>query len=510
MSFAHQAKQSRYQELAAPFKVDISFPSEKFKRDLRILGATQHLLSRADLPVLVDFALDLRVLAFTVILTIVTGLAVGLAPALRVRHLDLLPALREDNEALSLERNWFSLKNALVVVQVVVSFLLIVGTSFFIRMLSENRAKEVGFAVGGVAMVETDPRYAGYSSERAQRVMEEFRDRVSILPGVESVSLVAGTPMTSSGGMVVDEDGDPETGEWLPFVWADSETFKTLGIPLLYGRTFDEHDRADMPAVALVNESMARRYFGTVDAVGQRFSPAKQAAHLDSPTEEGPDSFEVIGVVADTLLADLGGDPGPVHFRSLVQAAKAPTTLVARSSRDASSLLGAMQRELGAIDPDLPAIRAKTMQAQLDDSLATLELVVAFLGSLGAVGLTLACIGLYSVVSYAVAQRSREVGIRTALGGRTSQVTWAISRDVAKLLAAAVAAGTALSMLGIRLLSTVNLSKPAAGVHVNMPTIDATTLPAIALILLAVGLAATWIPARRAAKADPLSVLRHE
>jgi ABC-type antimicrobial peptide transport system permease subunit len=177
---------------------------------------------------------------------------------------------------------------------------------------------------------------------------------------------------------------------------------------------------------------------------------------------------------------------------------------------DPEGLVAAMERELRTIDPALPTITAKTMQRQLDDSLVALEVAVGFLGGLALVGLTLACVGLYAVVSFAVAQRSREVGIRTALGGRPGQVTWAISRDVAKLLFAAVGAATLVALVAVRILGTFDFSRPAAGVHLNVPTIDAGTLPFVAALLLAVGLVATWLPARRAAKADCLSVLRHE
>jgi predicted permease len=456
-------------------------------------------LGRLDLPLVMDLGLDIRVLGFTVALTLLTGLAVGLAPALKATRVDLLSAIRDEGGALALDRRWFSLKNALVVSQVVVSFLLLVGTSFLVRMLADARAQEVGFAVDGVAMLETDARYAGYSGERARRVAEDLRERVANLPGVESTALMVGSPLRVVASALVVTDA-AESAPRLSWLWAGPGTFETLEVPVLYGRVFDHRDRADAPRVAVVNESMARVYFGAVNAVGRRFR-----------FEAEPDSwFEVVGVVRDTLTADLGEKVRPLLFRSYEQAGHIPSTVLARTTLRSSSLVGDMQRELRAIDPALPVITSKTMARQLDDSLRALEVVAAFLGGLGAVGLALACVGLYAVVAFAVSQRAREVGIRTSLGARGAQVVWAISRDVAKLLAFAVATGTALSMVAILILGRADLSQPAPGVHIHTPTIDAGTLPFVALIMVAVGVAAAVLPARRAAKANPLVALRHQ
>jgi putative ABC transport system permease protein len=460
-------------------------------------------LGRLDLPLVMDLRLDFRVLAFTVALTLLTGLVVGLAPALGASRLDLLPALRDEGGAIAAKRRWLSLKNTLVVTQVVVSFLLLVGTSFLVRMLVSARAQDVGFAVQGVAMLETDARYAGYPSERAPVLLGELRERVAGLPGVQATALVVGTPLRVISSRLIETDsgGGKPLLSWL---WAGPGVFETLEIPVLYGRTFDDHDRPGTPSVAVINESAAREYFGTVNAVGRRF-------RFEEETEDETDGWiEVVGIVSDTMTADLGETTRPLLFRSFAQEGRAPTTVLARTALAASSLVGAMQDELRAIDPALPVIQAKTMARQLDDSLRALEIAAAFLGGLGAVGLALASVGLYAVVGYAVSRRALEVGIRTSLGARASQVIWAISRDVAKLLAFAVATGTVLSLIAIIALRQTDLSKPAPGVHLNVPTVDAGTLPFVALLLLAVGVGAAFWPAHRAAKADPLKVLRHE
>lgn len=464
-----------------------------------LAAAAVRLLGRLDLPLVMDLHLDVRVLAFTVVLTLLTGVAIGLAPALKTTRLDLLPALRDEGGALTLDRRWFSVKNALVVSQVVVSFLLLVGTSFLVRTLLSARAQEVGFAVDGVALLETDARYAGYSSQEARALHEELRQRIAKLPAVRSTALSVGTPLRVVTCSLVETDA-ALSGPGLCWAWAGQGTLETLDIPVLYGRSFDGRDRPETPPVAMINESAALQYFGVANAVGRRFRFEKE-----------PDSwFEVIGVVPDTLTTDLGEAMRPLLLRSFEQAGIAPTTVLARTALGSPQLLGDMQRELRSLDAALPVINAKTMARQLEDSLRALEIISVFLGGLGVVGLALACVGLYAVVAFAVSQRALEVGIRTSLGARTSQVTWAISRDVAKLLGFAVASGAALSFIAILALRQADLSKPAPGINLTVPTIDAGTLPLVALIMLAVGVAAAFWPAHRAAKADPLVVLRHQ
>ena len=233
--------------------------------------------------------------------------------------------------------------------------------------------------------------------------------------------------------------------------------FETLRIPLVYGRVFDGRDRADTPRVAVVTETMARQFFGTVNAVGRRFRP-----------ENDPTAWtEVIGVVGDTGTGEFGNDvldPIPqLYYRSHTQSDTLPTTIVARTSRDAADLVAAMQRELRGVDAALPVMAAKTMAQDLEDSRLQPKVIAMFLGVLGALGLLLASIGLYAVVAFAVARRSREIGIRMALGARSQQVVWSVARGVSGLVGAGTAVGLVLSVLAMLTLRAA--SAPAGNRH---------------------------------------------
>jgi ABC-type antimicrobial peptide transport system permease subunit len=290
-------------------------------------------------------------------------------------------------------------------------------------------------------------------------------------------------------------------------VWAGPGFFETLRIPLLHGRVIDARDRAGTPSVAVVTETMARHYFGAVDAVGRRFRNANQ-----------PNAWmEVIGVVSDTGARSLSADDvlarQPLQFyRPYAQSGLVPTTVIARTSGDAAALLGAMQRELRAVDVTLPVITAQTMAQDLERSQAPSKVVATCLGALGGLGLVLASIGLYAVVAFAVARRSREIGIRMALGARSQQVVWSIARGVAALIGVGTSIGlgfTVLVMLALR--ATPGSADIGIGnMDVYRPNIDPVALAAIAALTAVVGLAAAFVPARRATRLDPLVALRHQ
>ncbi len=248
-------------------------------------------LQGVELPVTVDLTVDYRVLAFAIALSLVTGVAFGLVPALKATRVDLLPTLRDEGLQ-PIDHRRLTLKNALIVVQVAVSVLLLGGTSIFLQQLAATRAQRVGYAVDGVAMLETDVRFAGYSAAAATNVYDELLRRIAAVPGVQSAALLYGLPMRSASLAIVVEGAASDTGSpGVPsMIWAGPGFFETLRIRLLHGRVFDARDRAGTPRVAVVTETMARQYFGAVDAVGRRFRIANE-----------PNSWtEVIGVVRDT------------------------------------------------------------------------------------------------------------------------------------------------------------------------------------------------------------------
>ena len=462
------------------------------------------LLGTLDLPIVMDLGLDYGVLTFVLALSLATGVAFGLAPALEGTKIELVPTLRDDGQTRSSGHRWLTLKHALVVFQVAVSVVLLGVTSLVLQMLGASRAQPIGFAVDGIAMLDTDPRYTGYSAAEAGRVYEGLRQRVAVLPGVQAAVLTRGLPMQSSGTRLVTEvvGAVAELEVRAGAIWAGPGFFDLLGIPVLHGRVFDQRDRRNTPRVAVISETMARQYFGASDAVGRRFR-----------FEQETDAWiQVIGVVRDTGTADLGSDlvdpTPPLFYRSFTQWDVVPTTVLARTRLDAAGLVGAMQAERRAADLTLPVVAATTMADHLESSLLAPKAAAKVLGGLGAIGVSLAGIGLYAVVAFAVSRRSREIGIRMALGARSQQVVWTVAREVAMLVGVGTGIGLTLSLLAVLALRAVTV--PTPGISLYRPTVDPLAWLTIVAFMAMVALAAACIPARRAAGIDPMAALRHD
>jgi predicted permease len=452
-----------------------------------------------ELPVIIDLSLDSRVLAYAVVVSVITGVACGLAPALSATKVDLLPALRGEGATQSSDHRRLTLKNALIVFQVSMSVLLLGCASLFLQWADAERTKPLGYAVDGVAMIETDSRFTGHSASHARSLYDEMLRRISAIPGVESSSLTRGRVLEITGkrlileGTVEDKASPLEAVE----IVAGPGFFETLRIPIVHGRTFDARDTAATPRVAVISETMARTYFGAVDAVGRRFRERSEPGAW----------IEVVGIAAD-LGTDVA-DPHPRQFYlSYAQSDALPTTIVARAAQGADGLLAAMQRELRSVDATLPIVAAKTMAQAREETQTGSKAIAAFLSGLGAVGLLLASIGLYAVIAFAVARRFREIGIRIALGAQGQQVVWSVARGVAGLVGVGTAFGLLCSVLVTLALRAFHA--PAPGVDLYRPTVDPVALLMIAVLMVFVGAAAAFVPARRAALTDPLVALRHE
>jgi len=392
-----------------------------------------------------------------------------------------------------------------------VSVLLLGGTSVFVQMLQASRSGRVGFAVDGVALIEADSRYATSNEAQTRATFEDARRRIAARPGVQAVAVSHGLPMQSTGqpvfvgDAVVAGTGLEGAAGVAGAIWAGPGLLEALRIPILFGRALDERDRPGSPVVAVVSETMARQVFrlaNPADAIGRRFRLGRDSAAAAA--------IEVVGIAADTGTADRQGDlvePRPqLVYRSYLQAGLRPTALIARSALDPSALAGDMQRDLHAVDPTLPVVSAMTMAQYLESSLAAPKVIAAFIGGLGALGLGLAAIGLYAVISFAVSRQVREIGIRMALGAHRGQAVWTVARRVAILVGAGTIAG-----LGVTLLAIVGLgaaAAPAPGITLYRPTADPLALLAIAAVMAVVALAAAVIPARKAASVNPLTALR--
>ena len=471
---------------------------------------TMAFVATLDLPVDVGGGLDHRILFFTVALSLLTGVAFGLAPALGATRGRLAPALRGDGDIGSGPGRRFGLKHALVAAQVVLSCVFLGVEGVYLRALRATQDADPGFEAERLAFVELDVAFVGYTADRSRRLVETLRERVGALPGVASVTSTVGRPPGWDGGGAAIVEGYQPTEEetvYLPWIWAEPEYFDAFGIPLVRGRGFSGADRPDTPPVAVVNESLARRYFGAADPVGRRVRIFPGSGTPD-PAVPGTE-LEIVGVVPD-VRTSLLDPPGPLLYRASRQGAPAPSTVVVRTEGDPTILLPAMQRAVRDLDASVPVVMATTVDRALAEELGPGRAVVAVVGALGILGLGLASLGLYAVVAFAVSRRSREIGIRTALGARRSEVVWTLSKDVSALMAGALAVGLGVAWLLVRSLGGLvsNLGQ-AEGVNLNAaPAADPVSFAAVALLMAIVGLTATLVPAWRAAGGRPLAALR--
>ncbi|MFN2397923.1 MAG: ABC transporter permease [Gemmatimonadaceae bacterium] len=449
--------------------------------------------------------LDVRVVAFIVAVTIGTGILFGLAPALRASRLDLVSVLKSESASLEWgvgrERR-FSLRNALVVGQISLSLLLLVGALLFLRTLRSAVAMDPGFRVENLLLASVEPRPGlEISSEQRARIAFDMQQRIAAIPGVSAATWADAAPLgfyfSRRGMMVVGYT--PQPGEEMEFHSnvVGPRYFETMEIPIIKGRGFTVVDRSGAPEVVVVNEAFAQHFWPAADPVGQRISMRGEA---------GP-FHEVIGVARLSKYVSLGEPPRLyVYLPALqdswgtmlhVRAACSPT---ARAC-DPWRLLPAIRREVQAAAPDWTIGTTRTMEEQLAGSLIPQRIAAAALGVFGALALLLASVGLYGVVAYAVAQRTREIGVRVALGAKPWDVLGLVLRQSASLVGAGLAIGLAASWALTRLLSNLLLGVSAT---------DTVTFLGASLLLAIVAFVATYLPARRAASVDPMAALRYE
>src|SRR5579863_7125472 len=462
-----------------------------------VAAAVARALSRFQVPlpfpIIFDFNVDWRVLAFTAGLSLITALLFGLAPALRATDPDLMGALK--NETSVFGRNVrFGVRNALVTVQVASSLVLLVGAGLFLRSLQHASSIDIGFDPSNILLMAVDPKLHNYSHEKTEQFLAQLRERVAALPGVRSVTYVDSLPL-SIGGISFDfkTAGDkPGAEQSVNANVYDIGTrfFETMGIPLLLGRDFVKNDDRH---VAIVNETMVRHLFGKSDPLGRR---------MDS----GKTSYTVIGVVRNSKSRTLG--EGPVNCAYLFLEAAPENvpgffgiSIAVKTSVKPTVLLRPVRDEIAKLDPNLAVFGVKTMQEHVDKSLLLPQISATLLGIFGAVGLTLAAIGLYGVMSYSVRRRTREIGIRMALGGRPTTVLAMVLRQGLALTGIGLAIGLAIA---------AGIGRLSATLLYGISGTDLATFLVVPTALVAVALVAIVIPARRAAQVDPAVALRSE
>jgi len=451
-------------------------------------------LSRTDLPVqygLLDMSIDNRVLAFVTALSVITGVAFGLAPALRAMRTDMSGAIG----GFAAAKRRVGLKYGMVGFQVALSLVLLAGTGLIVRSMMQMERVDIGFNRDRLTLVTTNGFQAGYQLPKARQVYRDIRDRVAALPGVQAVVTTNRPPFGRgpTNTLVIEQYVSPTGTNTTDVVGAavSPDYFSELGIPLLHGRSFRPEDDGDARPVAIVNEAMARRYWGTSDVVGRRYG------------HDGvPDSWvEIVGVARDVKVTSLTEPPRPQFYRPLDQQSVFVVSFIVRSTGEQAATPGTLSRVVREVDANLPILQASTMDEYLTQQLLIPRIGTSILAGFSLTALVLAALGLYAVVACAVGERAREVGIRMALGARGSHVVWMTIRGVMLTVAAGLAAGLMLSL---------GAAQGLTGVLYNVSPTDPLTLVVVTIVLALVALAAALVPARRATRVNPLVVLRYQ
>ncbi len=445
-------------------------------------------------PVVFDFNVDTRVAAFTLGLSLVTALLFGLVPAMRASRPDLVGALK-DGPVLFGNMGRSGLRNTLVIVQVALSLVLLTTAGLFLRSLGNASSIDIGFKPDNILIMTVDPKLHNYSHDKSVLFLSQLHDRVSSLPGVRSVSFVGVVPL-SIGATSYNFDVEASKDRPKKTVEANvnnigSGYFQTMGIPLLRGRDFilqtdDQH-------AAIINETMASNLFPGQDPIGQRIRQDK-------------DFYTVVGVSRNSKSRTIGEKPGDAAYMFLNAAPEKAnsffgTTIIVKTTFDPRTLAELVRRQIAALDQNMAVFNIETMQEHVDKSLLLPRISALLLGTFGVVGLTLAAIGLYGVMSYSVRRRTREIGIRMALGAKPLAVLGMVLRQGLILTAIGLGVGLAIALV---------VGRFAASVLYGTSGTDLLTFTTVSVVLLATATLAILVPALRAAHVQPTKALRYE
>jgi predicted permease len=460
------------------------------------------------LPVTPNFVIDLQVLLFTLGLSILAGIIFGLAPALRASSPELTPALKDASWSATDRKSYFSLRSFLVVTQVALSVVLLIAAGLFLRSLRQTQAVEPGFAAEKVLTLPLNINLLRYTKPQGREFYRQAIERVQAIPGVESVSLARVVAL--SGGSSVrslliqgrvgrEEQFRREDSGGGSFAISDNSTssnvvaldyFRTMGIGLLRGRDFNVQDKEEGARVVIVNEAFVQRHFPGQEPLGQYLS-------FNGP---GGPWAEIIGVVRDSKYLSLRESPTPLTYLPLAQNHETGMDLHVRASNP-SALSALIRQELQSLDRNLPLTSPAPISESISNSLYTARIGALLIGIFGGLALLLASIGLYGVMSFAVSRRTRELGIRMALGAQAADVFSLVLRQGLGMVLLGLAIGLVAAAIVTRLLTSFLF---------GIKPLDPITFVVISFLLVLVAVVACFIPARRATKVDPLVALRYE
>ena len=471
-------------------------------------------LGPATLPRAAEFAdkapLDFRVLAFTLGCAIVTGLVFGLIPALQISRTDLQATLKETSSRSGTGRHHYT-RSALVVAETALAIVLLIGAALLIRSFSSLRSVDAGFNPQRVLSFETSLGGSKYTtSEAMDRLTREVVRRLEAVPGVTAAANVPFLPLEGGFGLGFDivgrplAEGERSTGG-AGWMYVSDAYFEVLEIPLRRGRLFGERDTASAPAVVVVNEAFAKKYWPKGDPIGQQLEIGKG---MGPDFAEAP--REIVGIVGDVKEAGLGNPAPEVMYIPLAQVKNSfialnnkliPTTWVVRTSVSPLSLASAVKQQVLNVDSQLAVAHERSLEQVFAEATARQTFNATLLSIFAGVALILSALGIYGTLSYSVEQRSQEIGIRMALGADGADLRRMVIRQGMALAGLGILIGLAGALALSHLITTLLF-----GIHPNDPVSFAT----IALLLAAVAFLATWLPARRATQVDPLAALRHD
>jgi predicted permease len=466
---------------------------------LALLGGTLGILiaawSNHALPRLfsidVDLRLDYRLLAFTAALSLAAGIVFGLAPAFRITRVKPGAALKSGSPTTAPRRS-LTLGKMLVIVQVALSLLLVTGAGLLAGTVWNLLQVDLGFDREHVLTVRIDPRSAGFTEAQLPALYAQLVEHVSALPGVRSASIalssIAGGGIRSSGMNVPGYTPGPRENMSVDENFVDPGYFATVGMPLVEGRDFDARDTENAPKVAVINETMARRYFGSRSPIGQSY-------------DYGSLQLQIVGVVRDAKVRGPRSTPRPMAYRPIRQEMEYVRSLEVRTEADPHAVASELRKVIAQVAPNLPIQDIATLSERVNRLLVQERLIAQITACFGLLALLLACIGIYGLISYAVARRTAEMGIRMALGARQASVMWLVLREALILVVIGLGAGTSLIFAAARLVT---------GLLFGVSPTDPATLLATVLLMLSIAALAAYLPASRASRVDPMAALRHE
>jgi predicted permease len=444
---------------------------------------------------------DLRILSFTVAVAVLTGIVFGLAPALRATHVDLIHVIKENAGSVAGHRSRLYLEKSLIVGQMVLSLLLLIGAGLFLRTLGNLHRIDLGYERDHILVPWVLPTVVGYEGPKELQLYQDLLDRLNALPGVRSASLSRMSLLFGYWGRRVFVPGVTRaSGERtdVAFNAIAPRFFETMGIPLLLGRDFSLGDAAKAPRVAIVGEETARQYFPGQNPIGRR---------LRFDDSNGFGEVEIVGVARDIQIVSLKNDPRVSKRAVYVPFTQAPPAMMGqmqfkiRTISNPRQITETVRRAILAADPDLPLRDLETQSDLVEESLDQEHSLAMALSFFGALATFLGSIGLYGTMAYAVSRRTREIGLRLALGAHRRDVLWMVLRESLALAALGAAAGIPAALACGRLIRSLLFGVSPA---------DAPTLVLATLLLTAVAALASWVPAHHASRLDAMTALRYE